>query len=289
MPSTMAWPAALGVGAPPTSAQRGRQRRRACRRPGRTRPRRRAAPARRRSPARRCRRRPRDGRRCRGHDERLADLAVEPRRGRAAPGRARAGGAPAPRCPPARRRRRRRGHGARDRRRRWPSPGARGRLTCCSVGRGDDVGTRRRSWTSGRALLPAGHRPQQVGQPVEVGHDERRRRRPPQRVPLGPAHDGAGEVEPGRRTVLAGHDELGRRVEALVELVDRALQRVDHLAASPPWCPARASAVLRQRGQLGHEHPQVAHRCATSSSSSSRRRRVGPGQAEHGLGLVDLP
>src|SRR4051794_2774549 len=48
------------------------------------------------------------------------------------------------------------------------------------------------------AFLPAGHRPEQIGQSVEVGHDEAAFRGRDQRQPFGAAHDGAGHVEQRR-------------------------------------------------------------------------------------------
>ena len=75
-------------------------------------------------------------------------------------------------------------------------------------------------------FLPARHRPQQVGEPVEVRHHERA-------VAdglgdgetLGPAHDGAGQIERGGHAVLARHGEVTRHVEAGQQVVDPDLQR----------------------------------------------------------------
>jgi hypothetical protein len=104
-------------------------------------------------------------------------------------------------------------------------------------------------------------------------------------VALGPSHHGASQVEPGRRDVAAGHDELLRRLEALVQGVDVGLEAVDHLLRHGGRTRLELAAVLRQRRQLGHQHPQVAedpHQHVVELTGG-----VGARQADHRLGLVD--
>ena len=75
-------------------------------------------------------------------------------------------------------------------------------------------------------LLPAGHRPQQVRQAVEVGHDRASAGQPPSAW-RSARHQGAGQVEGRRSRSSPGSTNSvigGNRSSA----VDQALELVDH-------------------------------------------------------------
>ena len=106
-------------------------------------------------------------------------------------------------------------------------------------------------------------------------------------TPLGPADDGAGDVEPGGELGLAGHDELGGELEAAAEVVGRALEAVDHLAVTAVWSGGELVVVLRRVASSAISTYRSRSRPTSISSSSPPRSVRGPGQADGGLGLVD--
>src|SRR4051812_28366349 len=110
----------------------------------------------------------------------------------------------------------------------------------------------------GLAFLPAGHGPQQAGEPVEIRHARSAAGRGRQGRPLGSADDRAGHIELRRGAGLARNHELGRHGEALVQCVDVRLQPVDHLGRHEARAGHQLGTVVGLRGQLGHQDPEVA-------------------------------
>src|SRR4051812_7144557 len=141
----------------------------------------------------------------------------------------------------------------------------------------------------GLAFLPAGHGPQQVGEPVEIGHDRAAVGRGRQGQPLGPADDRASHIELRRGAGLARNHELGRHGEALVQCVDVRLQPVDHLGRHEARAGHQLGTVVGFGGQLGHQDPEVALEVDEQRVELGTALGVGAGDAEGGLGLVDSP
>ena len=109
------------------------------------------------------------------------------------------------------------------------------------------------------ALLPACHGPQEVRQPVEIGHHERA-------VsdglghgdPLGAAHNRAGQIERGRHPVLTRHGEVTRHVKAGQETVDPHFQSGHHVGRHEAGPRLELAAVLGSRGHFRHEDVELA-------------------------------
>ena len=195
-------------------------------------------------------------------------------------------------------RRRPRRHPARARDRRTPGrragrrgPSARGSVRDVEAdGHGSSECLESRGWVCGQcsphrpegAFLPAGERVHEVGEPVEVrddlaaveptvgGRGDRRA--------LGPAHDRAREVERGRDPVLAGQDELLRRVVAGGDVVDDRLERGDHRGGDERHAGLRASGG--SSGAVASSAPTTnSSRCSRISSSSSSEPRSASARA----------
>ena len=111
-----------------------------------------------------------------------------------------------------------------------------------------------------------------------------------QRMAFGPTHNGTGEIEVCRANeFLAGYDELRRRVERSLKSSIKQLERVDHVGCNLRLTLDKFVAVVRVRGEFGHEHVQIAFEpneqfvefCMSIGAS------VGPRDAEHRLRFVD--
>ncbi len=106
-------------------------------------------------------------------------------------------------------------------------------------------------------LLPAGHRPHQIGEPVEIRPDERLRGGGTEHVALGSAHDGTGHVEPGRYRVVARNDEVGEGREAPGQVVDPILQGRHHGFGHERGTRPKLVPVVGRGRQLGHDDVEV--------------------------------
>ncbi len=136
-------------------------------------------------------------------------------------------------------------------------------------------------------LLPASHRPQEVRQSIEVRDDEGPFRRCPHREPLGPADDGACEVEGGRHPVLARDDEVARHVEPLQQVVDPLLQRHHHLLGHQGRAGHQLAAVGGRRRHFGHEDVEVTGQRGEALIDLGSRSGFRPRHTQGGLRLVD--
>ena len=78
------------------------------------------------------------------------------------------------------------------------------------------------------------------------------------RLALGAPHDRAGEVERGGDPVLAGQHELGRRLEALGDVVDDRFERGDHLRGDERGAGGQLRAVVGRGRELRADDEQLA-------------------------------
>ena len=136
------------------------------------------------------------------------------------------------------------------------------------------------------AFLPASHRPEQVGEPVEIRPDERALAPAGDDQPLGSTHSGASHVERGRDEVLPWQHELGRHLEALGEPIDRGLKSFDHLGSHQRDAGYKLRTVLRERGDLCHQDIEVALECHAQLGELGVTTPVGARHANGRLRLV---
>ena len=121
-------------------------------------------------------------------------------------------------------------------------------------------------------LEPARHRPQQIGQPVEVVDDERVVQRVRPRPAARPGARSSGRGRARRQPGSPRDREVARHVEALEEVVDAGLEPGHHVAASPWSTPPRACG-----GSPGRWPPPPSARRGRGPGWSGARSASEPG------------
>ena len=129
--------------------------------------------------------------------------------------------------------------------------------------------------------------PAQIGQAIQVRHHLRafaEAQRDGQ--PLRASDDGASQIERRAGPALARHDELGRHGTGRFELVNTALESIDHLRGDERHSGSELATVAWCRGDLGHQDPEPTLE-SDEFVIELRARDFGPGQTQSRLRFVD--